>query len=43
MLKDKVEGDVAKIELLKSLKIVADMQRSYALQQFEDQQRMYRQ
>jgi uncharacterized phage infection (PIP) family protein YhgE len=43
ILKDKVEGDVAKIELLHSLKIVADMQRSYALQQFEDQQRMYRQ
>lgn len=42
-LKAKIESDVAQIELLHGVKEVAELQSSYALQQLEDQQRMYRQ
>ena len=42
-LKAKIESDVAQIELLHGVKEVAELQSSYALQQLEDQQRMYKQ
>ena len=42
-LKAKIKNDEAQIELLHGVKEVAELQSSYALQQLEDQQRMYRQ
>jgi hypothetical protein len=41
--KAKIESDIAQIELLHGVVKVAELQRTFALKQLEDQQRMYKQ